>query len=91
LRGYSEYRFQDGKMILVNLEYRFEIFIGCDAALFGDLGQVGKYWENFRLSEFKYSYGGGFRFNTAQSVFLRLDLGYGKEGARMLMKFGNVF
>jgi hypothetical protein len=91
LRGYEEFRFQDRKILLANLEYRFEAFIGCDVALFGDFGQVGSHWDNFRLSEFKYSYGGGFRFNTAQSVFLRLDVGHGKEGTRTFFKFGNVF
>jgi hypothetical protein len=91
IRGFEEYRFRDGKLLLGNLEYRFEAFIGLDVALFGDFGQVGDEWSNFKTSEFKYSYGGGLRFNTAYSVFMRLDLGYGKEGTRFFWKFENVF
>ncbi len=91
LRGYEEYRFRDRKSVLVNLEYRFEAFIGLDVALFGDAGQVGREWSDFRLSEFKGSYGGGFRFNTARSVFLRIDIGHSVEGTRFFYKFENVF
>ena len=91
LRGFREYRFRDSKTLLANLEYRFEAFIGLDIALFGDFGQVGLDWEDFRLSDFRYSYGGGFRFNTAQSVFMRMDIGHGKEGTRFYWKFDNVF
>lgn len=91
LRGYEEYRFRDRKAVLLNLEYRFEAFIGLDVALFGDAGQVGRAWSDFRLSEFKTSYGGGFRFNTARSVFLRFDIGHSVEGTRFFFKFGNVF
>jgi outer membrane protein assembly factor BamA len=91
LRGYEEYRFRDRKAVLINLEYRFEAFIGLDIALFGDTGQVGREWSDFRLSEFKSSYGGGFRFNTARSVFLRIDIGHSVEGTRFFFKFGNVF
>lgn len=91
IRGFKEFRFRDGKALLLNLEYRFEAFMGLEMALFGDLGQVGRSWDGFRLSSFESSYGAGFRFNTAQSVFLRLDVGHGREGTRFFFKFGNVF
>ena len=73
------------------VEYRFEAFIGLDVALFGDFGQVGSEWGDFRSEEFECSYGGGLRFNTAYSVFMRLDVGHGREGTRFYWKFKNVF
>jgi outer membrane protein assembly factor BamA len=91
LRGFREHRFQDQRAFIANLEYRFEAFIGLDIALFGDLGQVGSEWDEFRLSDLKSSYGGGLRFNTVRSVFLRIDVGHGTEGTRFFFKFGNVF
>lgn len=91
IRGFEEYRFRDGKLALLNLEYRFEAFIGLDMALFGDFGQVAPRWENIKISEFETSYGGGLRFNTVDAVFLRFDIGHGREGTRYFLKFSNVF
>ncbi len=91
IRGFREYRFRDRKSIIANLEYRFEAFIGLDVAFFGDIGQVRGSWDGFRLSDFERSFGGGLRFNTAESVFMRLDLGHSREGTRFYWKFNNVF
>lgn len=91
IRGFREFRFRDSKLLVVNLEYRFEAFIGLDMAVFGDLGQVASEWDRFRTSDFRSSYGAGLRFNTAQSVFLRFDVGHGEEGTRAYLKFSNVF
>lgn len=91
IRGFREYRFRDSKLVLANVEYRFEAFIGLDAVLFGDFGQVAGDWEEFRTSHFESAYGGGLRFNTARSVFLRFDVGHGHEGTRFYLAFSNVF
>lgn len=91
LRGFREYRFRGKRALLANLEYRFEAFIGCDMALFTEAGQVASAWDDLTLSGFEYSYGSGFRFNTYKNVFLRLDVGHGKEGTRFLFKFENAF
>ncbi len=91
IRGFEEYRFRDRKLILANLEYRFEAFIGLDIALFGDFGQVAGRWERFKSSDFRSSYGAGLRFNTSESVFLRFDVGHGAEGTKFHLKFENVF
>jgi outer membrane protein assembly factor BamA len=91
LRGYSEYRFRGRNVVVVNAEYRFEAFSGLDLAVFGDAGQVAERPRDLRFSEFKTAYGVGFRFNTAKSVFLRVDLGFSNEGQRLFVKFGHVF
>jgi hypothetical protein len=43
------------------------------------------------LSDLKTSYGFGLRFNTARSVFLRIDFGFGGESMRTFVKFNHVF
>jgi hypothetical protein len=90
LRGYHEFRFRDNVMALANFEYRFETFIGLDMALFADFGQVAETRNELDLSEFKSSFGLGFRVNTNQGVFMRLDIGYGDEGAQVYFKFSGI-
>jgi outer membrane protein assembly factor BamA len=91
LRGYTEFRFRDQNAAVFNLEYRWEAFSGLDLALFGDAGNVFNELDEIRLSKLKTSYGFGFRFNTEQSVFLRIDFGFSREGMRPFVKFNHVF
>jgi outer membrane protein assembly factor BamA len=91
LRGYEDFRFRDRNRVVVNAEYRWEAFSGLDVALFADAGQVAPHARDLRLRDMKTSAGFGFRFNTAKSVFYRIDVGFSQEGTRVSMKFGNVF
>jgi len=91
LRGFNEFRFRDRNMVVLNAEYRWEAFSGLDLAAFVDAGQVAPRVSDFHLGNFEKSYGVGFRFNTEKSVFLRVDLGFSREGQRLLIKFGHVF
>jgi hypothetical protein len=91
LRGYQEARFRDRNMAVFNAEYRWEAFSGLDMAVFADAGQVAHTIDQFKFSEMKTAGGIGFRFNSAKSVFLRVDVGYSNEGTRMFLKFGHVF
>jgi len=91
LRGYREFRFRDKNALVFNLEYRWEAFSGLDLALFGDAGNVFQQVDDIRLSKLKTSYGFGFRFNTEQSVFWRIDFGFSPEGMRSFVKFNHVF
>jgi outer membrane protein assembly factor BamA len=91
LRGYNEFRFRDKNMVVLNAEYRWEAFSGLDLAAFADAGQVAPRPSELHLSNFEKSYGVGFRFNTEKSVFLRVDVGFSKEGQHLFVKFGHVF
>src|SRR5262249_46698391 len=91
LRGYQEYRFRDNNMAALHAEYRCEAFSGLDLERFADAGQVAHTVHQLKLSEMKTAGGIGFRFNTAKSVFMRVDVGYSSEGARVFLKFGHVF
>jgi outer membrane protein assembly factor BamA len=91
LRGFREYRFRDRNVMVFNAEYRFEAFSGLDLAAFADAGNVAPRARDLKFSQLKTSYGVGFRFNTAKSVFLRADLGFSNEGKRLFIKFGHAF
>jgi outer membrane protein assembly factor BamA len=91
IRGYREYRYRDSKILLANLEYRLEVTRSLEAAAFIDVGQVGGSWNEFHISGFRNSVGGGVRLHTEESVFLRIDLGHGREGTRIFFKTGSVF
>ena len=91
LRGFDEFRFRDRNMVVLNAEYRWEAFSGLDMALFVDAGQVAARARDFNLNNFKTAAGFGFRFNTAKSVFLRADIGFSEEGARLFLKFSRAF
>ena len=91
LRGYREFRFRDRNAVVFNLEYRWEAFSGLDLALFGDAANVFKEVDEIRLKKLKTAYGFGFRFNTEQSVFWRIDFGFSPEGMRPFIKFNHVF
>lgn len=91
LRGYEESRFRDNNVLAFNAEYRWEAFSGLDMAVFADAGKVAQNARQLTLSGLKTAAGVGLRFNTAQSVFLRVDVGFSQEGPRVFMKFGHVF
>jgi outer membrane protein assembly factor BamA len=91
LRGFNEFRFRDKHSLVFNLEYRWEAFSGMDMALFGDAGNVFADVDAIKLNKLKTSYGVGFRVNTAKSVFLRMDIGYSREGLHTFLKFNHVF
>lgn len=92
LRGFRNYRFRDQNVLLLQAEYRWEIFPALDAALFYDAGKVAPTERGLTLENLKSDYGFGFRFGTNAGVFLRVDAAFGSaEGKRYFIKFGNVF
>jgi outer membrane protein assembly factor BamA len=91
LRGYRSYRFYDNNSLLLNGEYRWEVFSGLDMALFMDAGQVFDRWQQIDVQHLNTDYGFGFRFNVRNNVFLRLDTGFSREGFAVWLKFNNVF
>jgi len=91
LRGYRPYRFRDDNLLVMNAEYRWEIFSGLDMALFGDAGKVFARRSQLDLGKLESDAGFGFRFNARNRTFLRLDVGFSHEGFQVWVKFGNMF
>jgi hypothetical protein len=77
--------------MVLNAEYRYEVFSGLDMAVFGDAGKVFRSKRDWNFSDLEASYGIGMRFNARNAVFLRIDAGFSHEGFQVWIKFNNVF
>ena len=92
LRGFRNYRFRGPHAMLLQAEYRFELWSGLDAALFYDTGKVALRRSDLNFDDLESDYGFGFRFNTAQGVIMRVDAAFGsREGKHLHIVFGGVF
>lgn len=91
LRGFRAFRFYDNNLLVVNGEYRWEVFSGLDMALFADAGKVFPRRSELNLHRLAAAFGMGWRFNVGNNVFLRIDLGFSHEGGQVWVKFNNVF
>ena len=92
LRGFHRLRFRDTHALLLQAEYRWEIFTAVDGAIFYDAGKVASRFEDLNLRDLESDYGFGFRFGTANGVFLRIDAAFGSsDGKHFIFRFNNVF
>ena len=91
LRGFNYSRFRDRNMILFNAEYRAEIWVAMDLALFVDAGKVFFDRNDFNLDDLATDFGVGLRLKTTLSTFLRADFAFGGEGFHTAITFDNVF
>jgi hypothetical protein len=92
LRGFRQFRFRDRNMLLLQAEYRWEIFTAMDGAIFYDAGKVASRTEDLNFSDLESDYGIGFRFGTRNGVFLRVEGAFGSSaGAHFILRFGHVF
>jgi hypothetical protein len=92
LRGFRRFRFRDRNLLLLQAEYRWEIFTAVDGAIFYDAGKVASRVEDLNFSDLESDYGIGFRFGTRNGVFLRIEGAFGSSGgAHYIFRFGHVF
>ena len=87
LRAYTDYRFHDRNLLVVNVESRFAVFPHIDAALFVDAGSVAAHIADLDLG--KRGYGVGLRMHSRQSTFARFDIAHGAEGWRFLFRLSD--
>ncbi|PSQ82107.1 MAG: hypothetical protein BRD46_00435 [Bacteroidetes bacterium QS_8_68_15] len=92
LRGYDTFRFRDHNAILLNAEYRWQIFRPLDMALFVDAGHVFGAVEELALKaeHFETAYGVGLRIMSGQRVIGRFDVAYGGAGLTTNLELGGV-
>lgn len=91
LRSVADFRYRDRHAMWLNAEYRWEAFSALDMALFTDWGKVAPTASGLSFSDLRHAYGIGFRFNTAQAVFFRVDIATGEDGLRTFFKFSKAF
>jgi len=84
LRGYSDYRFHDRNMLVVNAEARIALMTHLDLAVFADAGNVAAQWRDLDLA--RQSFGAGLRLHTRRTTFARLDAARGDEGWRVMFR-----
>jgi hypothetical protein len=90
LRGFRTFRFRDRSVALVQAEYRWRINELVTGALFFDTGAVAPRLGD--LGTLERDYGFGLRAGGRNGVVFRADVALGSgEGARILVRFNNVF
>ena len=92
LRGFRAHRFRGPHALLLQGEYRWEIWSGLEAALFVDAGKVALRRADLSLRDLERDYGFGFRFNTDTGVIMRVDAAFGsRDGRHLHVVFGGIF
>jgi hypothetical protein len=90
LRGYDFNRFTDESVFVYNIEYRYNIWhyreFRIETAIFWEQGQVFGEIGDFKLDQFKESYGVGLRVNAAHHLLFSLELAHGDEGTNFYAK-----
>jgi outer membrane protein assembly factor BamA len=80
LRGYYKGRYRDKMMVSAQAEYRFPIYKWLKGAAFVSAGDVSSAIDEFKINEFKYSFGGGLRTRVNPfNVHLRFDAGFTQD------------
>ncbi len=80
IRGFREYRFRDTRNLLVNVEYRWEVWTYTDFALFYDAGKVFSDPDDLNFDNLKSGYGFGIRGHGPGGMVLRFDFARSSEG-----------
>lgn len=91
LRGFRPFRFSDRNAMVMNAEYRWEIFSGLDGAVFVDAGKVFPRRGLMNFRDLETSVGFGLRFNTRNVTTVRADVAFSHEGFQVWFKFNDVF
>jgi outer membrane protein assembly factor BamA len=91
LRAYHTFRFRDEDLLALSAEYRFDLRPRVELAAFYDSGKVFPGIGDLSFKDLARTWGVGVRLKTPTKVRLRVDLGFGPEGTRLLVKFGPAF
>ena len=89
IRGFDTFRFRDRNILVANNEFRWQVWVRLDMALFVDAGYAFKDLKDFQFKEIETGYGFGFRFKTSRSTAARLDLAWSREGMTTYLKLGS--
>jgi hypothetical protein len=91
LRGYRNFRFRGTELLLLQAEYRWEAVPAIELVLFADTGKVASEERGLETADFKADWGVGLRFKSFKAVMMRLDVAWGDEGSRALLRFNPSF
>jgi outer membrane protein assembly factor BamA len=91
LRGFDSFRFQGDKMVLAQIEYRWEASRRWEFALFADTGTVANKGSKLSVDDLKTDWGGGVRFKSSRTTLIRIDQAFSNEGVKTQVRFSAVF
>jgi hypothetical protein len=91
LRGFTNYRFRDRHLVLLQAEYRIPLWGPIDVSLFGDAGKVASRRDDLDLTDLRRNMGVGLSIMRGPQTAVRLDVGFGGgEGTRLFLTFGQI-
>lgn len=91
LRGYSDLRFRDRNLLLMNGEFRTKVADSVEIAAFYDTGKVFRDLKDYNLRRLENGYGGGIRLRAGSTLFVRLDVGHSCEGTHLHLDLSPAF
>ena len=91
LRGFREFRFREPRNILINAEYRWEVWTYVDFTLFYDAGKVFSDFDQFNVDGLESAYGFGIRTHAPGGFLLRMDVASSSEGFKFHIGSGPSF
>lgn len=91
LRGFTNYRFRDRHVLLLQAEYRIPVWGPIDFSVFGDAGKVAGRRGDLDLTDLQRNMGVGLSIMRGPQTALRLDVGFGGgEGTRLFLTLGQL-
>jgi outer membrane protein assembly factor BamA len=93
MRGYYEGRFRDNSMLLLQTEFRLQIFPRWFLNVFSSVGWVADSFDHLQMKHSRISGGLGIRFriDKKQKINLRLDAATGKDGMKYYFTFNEAY
>lgn len=94
-RGFQRNRFFGESSLLMNLEYRYQVWkyreLSMDAVLFWDEGQVFNEFSEFQFKDFRESYGWGLRVKVLHNHVLSFHVAKSDEGFNYYLRTKTAF
>ncbi|NBC18422.1 MAG: BamA/TamA family outer membrane protein [Bacteroidetes bacterium] len=92
IRGFDNFRFHDRGALLINAEYRWQVWHFMDLAAFLDTGQVFRNADEIATDDFATSWGVGARFKLGrQRTVARLEWARSEEDTQLFFSIGSFF
>ncbi len=91
IRGHQEFRYRDIRNLLLQVEYRWEVWAFADMTVFWDGGKVFSDLDDFNFKDLHTGYGFGLRVHTPGGFRMRFDLARSTEGVVLHISAGPSF
>jgi len=93
MRGIYQGRYRDKNQIAFQSEYRFPLNHRWSMSAFASVGDVARNMGDFDIRNFKYTFGGGFKYalDPKNKLNLRIDIGISEFGVSPIIILGEAF